>query len=439
MGKLTILGVLEDVAKGNFNIKLAKLPGKKVMLTETVDALSTNLGKVSTEVSAMTQAMIEATAVEGSLNFNIDVSNYSGDWRRIMEGLNRVAEGVYTPIGEITAVMERLGEDGRFDKRVEGDYTGVFLAIKQAINHTVDNLNNIVRSVSHSLAEMSDGDLTVEITENYPGDFAALKDSINMISATLNKTLSEISATSEQVLTDARQIASSAMDLANGASQQAAAVQELTASVKLINEQTTQSAENAKIANSLSEKSTENANSGNEAMKHMVESMNRIKESSSNISRVNKVIQDIAFQTNLLALNASVEAARAGEQGKGFSVVAEEVRNLAARSQTSSKETTEFIEESLRLVDSGENTAAETAKALEVIVKNAEEVLQVINSISVSSNEQAEAIGQVSVGLGQISDVVQSNSAVSEESAAAAEELNLSAELLQQLVAAFKL
>ena len=300
-------------------------------------------------------------------------------------------------------------------------------------------LKGYVDEININLASIANGDLTSEIKREYAGDFATIKDSINNISGNLHKTMSGINAASEQVLTGAQQISASATDLANGASQQASAVEELNATIDVINQQTTQNADNAQEANSLSVKSSENANEGNEAMKQMLDAMKKIKDSSNDISRIIKTIQDIAFQTNLLALNAAVEAARAGEHGRGFSVVAEEVRNLAARSQKAAQETTELIADSISRVDVGGGIAESTAKTLDVIVANANEVLQKVNSISESSREQAEAVGQVSVGLGQISSVVQSNSAVSEETAAASEELNSQAELLRQLVSYFKL
>ncbi|MCL1996379.1 MAG: methyl-accepting chemotaxis protein [Defluviitaleaceae bacterium] len=436
---LTVIKVLKDVGQGDFNAELVKLPGKKIILNETVDNLSANLNNVSTEVSSMIKLMVEAETAEEALNFNIDEEKYEGDWCKIMQGLNHVSQSVYTPLGEIAAVMKRLGEEGYIDKRIEGDYSGVFLSIKNNTNSAMDALYDIIRDVSQALAAVSSGDLTTQIKREYLGDFASIKESINLICATLNKTMQEISAAADQVLLGASQLSTNAMDLASGASEQTSSIEELNASIDMINQQTKQNANNANEAYSLSNKSTQYVGDGNDAMIKMLESMQGIKESSGNISKIIKTIQDIAFQTNLLALNAAVEAARAGEHGKGFSVVAEEVRILANRSQTAATETTGMIEDSIIRVDTGSVITKTTAEALSQIETSANEVLQIINEISVSSRGQAEAIGKIVHALNQISSVVQNNSAVSEETAAAAQELNSQAESLQQLVGDFKL
>ena len=436
---LVLLGYLDELGKGNFSSEAKRLPGKKALLNDTLDALSGNLIGISAEVGAMTRAMIEANIDDKAAIFRIDAEKYSGEWKKIMESLNRVATGIYEPVGEIMEVMNRLGEEAKLDRRVEGDYSGVFLSIKQAVNNSMDGLTRIVGSLTGVMQALSAGDLTAKFGAKCPGDFAPIEQSVGQLTDKLNGTLAEIHLAAGQLLTGAMQISSSSQSLAAGTSQQAAAVQQLTASVDLISQQARRNADSAGAANELCRKSADNAGHGNEAMKQMLESVGLIKESSGNISRVNGVIQDIAFQTNLLALNASVEAARAGEHGKGFSVVAEEVRNLAARSQASASETAAFVGESLGHVEAGSAKAAVTAEALDVIVANAQEVLGVIGGITDSSKEQTEAVAQVSAGLGQISDVVQSNTAVSQESAAAAQELTAQAQLLQELVDYFKL
>jgi methyl-accepting chemotaxis protein len=441
------LGTLSEVNEGNFNPKITKLPGKRVAMEQAITATTSNMVAINKEI----KAMIEAVAVKGDLSFQIGAENYKGDWRGIMIGLNSIATAIEKPIRTIEIGMNEMRE-GNFDlAKLDAailkagysanaeEYSGTFKDILSSFDVALTSISEYIADITVILKSVAGGDLTASINRDFAGSFAPIKESLNNISSTLHKTMSDITVASEQVLSGAKQISTSAQELANGAQEQASSVEELNATIDVLNQQTKQNADSAVEASELSARSTTNAQDGNASMQEMLAAMLQIKDSSGEISKIIKAIQDIAFQTNLLALNAAVEAARAGEHGRGFSVVAEEVRSLAGRSQQSASETTELIDTSNNRVETGSNIAETTAKALDAIVRNAAEVSEIINNISVSSREQAEAISQVSTGLAQISQVVQSNSAVSEETAAASEELNSQAEMLQQLVAYFKL
>ena len=287
--------------------------------------------------------------------------------------------------------------------------------------------------------KIADGDLDVNIDIETKDEIGVLAQAFRRMTEKINDVMSNISSAAEQVAAGSKQVSDSSMALSQGATEQASSIEELTASLEEISAQTRLNAESASEANNIAELAKSNAVLGNSQMKEMLGAMEGINDSSSSISKIIKVIDEIAFQTNILALNAAVEAARAGQHGKGFAVVAEEVRNLAARSANAAKETTTMIEGSIKKVEEGTKIANDTANALNTIVDGVAKVANLVSDIAIASNEQAAAITQINQGIMQVSEVVQTNSATSEESAAASEELASQAELLNSQVARFKL
>ena len=237
----------------------------------------------------------------------------------------------------------------------------------------------------------------------------------------------------------ASQVASASEALAQGSTEQASAIEQITASINDIAKKTKTNAGEANQASQLIEEAISDVEKGNAQMQDMVVAMQDINKSSESISKIIKVIDDIAFQTNILALNAAVEAARAGEAGKGFAVVAEEVRSLAAKSSAAAAETAEMIEDSIVKVTAGSKIADETAKALAAISNIVKESETIILDIAEASNYQATAIEQIDQAIEQVSQVVQNNSATSEECAAASVELANQANKMRELLSVYEL
>jgi methyl-accepting chemotaxis protein len=274
---------------------------------------------------------------------------------------------------------------------------------------------------------------------DYIGDFAPIKDALVTILGSLNSTISQITAASQKVAAGSDQIAQGAQSLAQGSTQQAATVQQLSASIAEIAQKTNDNAQLAEKAADLAHVIMQNAEKGSRQMGEMTDAVNDINQASQSISKVIKVIDDIAFQTNILALNAAVEAARAGQHGKGFAVVADEVRSLAAKSAEAAKDTGELIANSMGKAELGAMIAEETAASLGEIVSGIGESNRLISDIAKSSQEQSVGVGQINDGIDQVAQVVQQNSATAEESAAASEEMSGQAAMLEGLIEHFKL
>lgn len=301
------------------------------------------------------------------------------------------------------------------------------------------SISKPVRKIIKIADKVADGDFDVDINMESKDEIGLLAEAFRRMTEKLNSTMHTINAAAEQVAAGSRQVSDSSVSFSQGAMEQASSIEELTSSMEEISSQTKMNAENATSANDIAVSAKANAEDGYEQMKEMQKAVVEINNSSTNIYKIIKVIDEIAFQTNILALNAAVEAARAGQHGKGFAVVAEEVRNLAARSAKAAKETADMIEGSIRKAEAGTNIADKTAGALNKIVEDTVKIAEFISQIAIASNEQAEGIEQINQGIMQVSAIVQSNSATAEESASASEELASQAEMLKDQVKQFKL
>ena len=312
------------------------------------------------------------------------------------------------------------------------------------VKSETEELGSIITSLSNNLNfkeaiahRIADGDLTVDVPIASDKDILSI--AMKKMSDNLREIIGQVKTGGKEIAAGAAQVSDASQTLSQGATEQASSLEQINSSMVEISAQTKTNAENASQADSLSNEAKEAAAHGNVQMAEMIEAMDEINDAARNISKIIKVIDEIAFQTNLLALNAAVEAARAGKHGKGFAVVAEEVRNLAARSAEAARETTELIEGSVGKSHAGSEIANRTAEVLSEIVSSVSKVSDLVEEIAASSNEQALGIAQVNQGLNQVDNVTQRNTANAEESAAASEELSGQAYGLQGLLESFTL
>jgi len=303
---------------------------------------------------------------------------------------------------------------------------GSFAALAESMRIQADEIERI-----------ADGDLTVVCRPRSPQDTVGM--ALSRMVEKNSRVFSGIAESVGQVTGAASQVSMGSQTLAQGASEQSAAVDGIANGMTDIGLKTDKNAEMARDASGLSNDASVLMTESTDNMRELVRAMNEISVASASISKVIKVIEDIAFQTNILALNAAVEAARAGQHGKGFAVVADEVRGLAGKSASAASETTAIIEGTIRKVAAGMKILEDTSVSLDGLTENAKRVNDLVALISIASVEQTHAIAEINRSLEQVAAVVQNNAATAEESAAASEEMSSQAAMLQSLVAQFEL
>ncbi|MGS1079453.1 methyl-accepting chemotaxis protein [Pseudoxanthomonas beigongshangi] len=384
------LGIMQRYSIGDLSVDIARLPGEKALMTETVDAVKTSLSAINAEIKRLASA-----AAAGDFSQRGEVDRYQYDFRDMVAGLNQLMETT----------------DGNLDQ------------------------------VSQLLQAIARGDLTTRMdgdgSQSMCGVFARMRDDANATVAQLTDIVSRIQDASTAINTAAGEIASGNADLSRRTEQQAANLEETAASMEELTSTVRQNADSARQANQLAIGAASVASQGGNVVGQVVTTMRDIEAASRKIAEIIAVIDGIAFQTNILALNAAVEAARAGEQGRGFAVVASEVRTLAQRSANAAKEIKGLIEASVDQVSTGSALVNQAGATMGEIVASVQRVTDIMAEIAAASQEQSAGIEQVNQTITQMDETTQQNAALVEEASAAARSMEQQAQGLTEAVSVF--
>lgn len=345
---------------------------------------------------------------------------------------------IVVPISEVMKGIQAISE-GNLGERIVYESRNEFGILAECARNTMKELKNYIDSETYVLQRLASKDMTVKLEEDFKGDFKPIKDAFEEIIIFLNDMLHKTREAAIQVHAASSQVAEISQNLASEATEEAAATEEISATVNAVTDNVEKNAKNAENVNEISNESVTMIEQGNECMDKLVVAIQDISKQSNQISSIIQVIDDIASQTNLLALNASIEAARAGEHGKGFAVVAGEIGNLASESAKAARNITDLIQTSLSAVENGTQLADETAGVLKEIVNSVEKTSNLVSEISSACNEQAASLENILNGVNAVAEGSSNNSASATEASAASEELLAQAQVLQEMLDLYKL
>ncbi|OPY59947.1 MAG: Methyl-accepting chemotaxis protein II [Syntrophorhabdaceae bacterium PtaU1.Bin034] len=410
---LALLDILAAYSGGDFSRVLQKLPGKQVIANERMDLLRANLLNVIHEITTLTQAVHE-----GRLKVRGNASSFTGDWSKLVGGINELIDAFVKPI-DVTAFYIDSISKGDVPAKITDTYNGDFNEIRNNLNTLIDAMNQVT-TVAEQIAG---GDLTVTVKERSGED--KLMQALGRMVEGLTEVVGQIREATNQVTGGSQEMSSTAEQISQGATEQAASAEEASSSMEEMASTIRQNSDNAQQTEKIALKSADDAIASGRAV---TETVGAMREIAGKIS----IIEEIARQTNLLALNAAIEAARAGEHGKGFAVVASEVRKLAERSQTAAGEISKLSASSVQVAEK----AGEFLGKLVPDIKKTAELVQEITAASAEQNTGAE---QVNKAIQQLDQVIQQNAGAAEQMSSMAEELSSQAEQLQSSIGFFKL
>ncbi len=355
--------------------------------------------------------------------------------------IKKSAKNITKPILALNDTAQQLA-DGNLDVALHITSEDEIGELGESIQKTVNRLKEYIAYIdetAETLSKIADGKLSVHLKYEYSGEFQKIKDALLHISDSMNQVMVGIHESSERVSVGAAELASASQILAEGAEEQAAAIEQLTATTTTVAEQVDNSRTGAETSAKATSQAAAMVEQDQEKMKRMMEAMDEIHATSQQVVGIIQTIEDIASQTNLLSLNASIEAARAGEAGKGFAVVADEIGKLALESSKAANTTKELIEISIREINKGNTIASDAMDSLKESVSAINQVNQMIQETAADAAVQAENMKQLQIGIEEIAHGIQDNSAASQQTSATSEELASQAEILNQMVKKFEL
>ncbi len=374
------------------------------------------------------------SSVSSMLSFNIVILVFSVII--IMIGVTIIIRRILAPITYIESAVDQVIK-GDLKKRIAVSSNDEIGKVATVLNALFDSFQTAIDNIIDVMEGVAKGDLSKSVEGDYEGEIKILQASIDDSLTMLGRIVIQIISIIDQIKNGSNELGRSAAALAGGTSTQAAGLEQVSSSMNEVGSKAKSNNDSAASAQKLAEASLQAVQKGSIQMDAMTRSMSEIKNTSTEVTKVVKVIEEIAFQTNLLALNAAVEAARAGKYGKGFAVVAEEVRSLAGRSTVAAKNTTELIENSAKEVEKGVANAEQTSNALEEIIDLVEKMHDIIGEIASASGEQTLAIEEINKSISDVNSVVQQNSAISEQTSSAVNELSNQALQLNDVIKNF--
>ena len=425
--------VLKEVSKGKFDEEVSlELKGDFLLMKNEVN---NSVGQIRSVMD-----MLEITAHNfraGKLEVHREESvELEGKFADVLFDLERSSINIKSSLASIAKTLKHLSK-GDFSVRSEADVRGDFIPLKESLNVTLNDLESFVDEVAVVQAAISEGDLTKTVNGKYSGKMAVLKDSLNSSARNTAIMVGKVGAIAQSVVGGVQGLAEGNTKISNRVQEQAAALEETSASMEEMTSAVRQNADNAIHAKNKTTDASQQLEAGLVTMQKALNSMTEMSEASQKINDITTLIDGIAFQTNLLALNAAVEAARAGEHGRGFAVVAGEVRNLAGKSAEAAGEIKQLIENSVKISEQSGLYVGQTSEALTAINSTMLEVSDMVADIAGTSEEQARGVEQVNSAILSMDEMTQKNAVIVQSAAESSNSLLGDADILKGQVNLF--